>query len=102
MSNTVLLLCKPIILDTFAYLIFSKNNIIFENRSIVVTMARKVFGAEESTDSRKSQSCGSVDAEDLGMRPSAVDEAQVQLVLPPWNVVTVNCLTLFNIHHVKN
>lgn len=81
----------------FIYLIFSKNNIIFENRSVVIAMAGEVLGAKESPDSRESESCRSVDVEDLGVRPSAVDEAQVQLVLPPGNVITVDCLTYIHI-----
>lgn len=79
------------------YLIFSKNNIVFENGSIVVAMAGEVLSAEESPDSRESKSRGRVDVEDLGVRPSAVYEAQVQLVLPPGNVITVDCLTFIHI-----
>lgn len=79
------------------YLIFSKNNIIFENGSIVVAMAGEVLSAEESSDSRESKSRGRVDVEDLGVRPSAVDEAQVKLVLPPGNIIAVDCLTFIHI-----
>lgn len=59
----------------------------------MIAIARKVLSAEESTDSRESKGCGSIDVEDLGVRPSAVDETQVQLVLPPRNVITVDSLT---------
>lgn len=79
------------------YLIFSKNNIIFENRSVVVALAREVLSAEESPDPREGESCGGVDVEDLGVRSSTVDKTQVQLVLPPRNVVTVDCLTFIHI-----
>lgn len=60
-------------------------------------MAGEVLSAEESPDSRESKSCGRVDVEDLGVRSSAVDKAQVQLVLPPGNVIAVDCLTFIHI-----